>query len=770
MYQFPSQKVSSSAKNKAFFEKCAEAACMLLDYSTSTGARLSMKEKATNYDLADNILDPSDVETIVNPQKISGMEFPYSVRNYPLLKPKHDLLVGEETKRKLNYKVILTNSSAVSEKEQQQKEMFFEYIKSQILNPTDNEDTAKAKIEKIAEYMKYEMQDYREMLATEILAVQTRDLDLERKFNQGFSDALIASEEIYSISICSGKVVFKREHPLNVITFGSGNSQFIEDSQIIIFDGYRPLNSIIEDYNDELSKMPGIIDKLEEQSSYIKDPDKVPREALTIPENYYDDDETQNVIVVPSGMMSGSFTSGFNEEGNVREVRIFWKSFRKVGILSKIDAYGSEEIELVSDKYEPNELLGEQVEWIWVTEWLTATRLHDSIYVNCKHVPWIRASIDNPAVCIAPVVGTIYGNSLFSLGKTYQYLYNAVMHYTEMGILKSRGVIPRLPLHLVPDGWDIDQWIYYFEKTGYAVEDHFKEGKKGQAQGKLAGNFTGSTGPIDLSNSSYLQQNIAILNLIKNNLDEITGISPQRQGAIEQRELVHNVERSVTQSSLITSAWFELHDSTKVRALRAILEFTKYAWRDKKFKRQYVLSDMSQKILDYDSDAIADSEFGIFISNSGKDQELFQRAMSLGELAVQSGKASLSQGLSIFMSESMLEARRKIEAFEEKAQQAATAQVEQKKNEEIAGLTKKFEQQLDTANETIRDLEEQVKDNEEQLQVEREKMGVDKEIEKEKIAVSREELAEKTKDNAESRAIERKALTIKNKEKSTTKQ
>ena len=54
------------------------------------------------------------------------------------------------------------------------------------------------------------------------------------------------------------------------------------------------------------------------------------------------------------------------------------------------------------------------------------------------------------------------------------------------------------------------------------------------------------------------------------------------------------------QSSNITEEWFSVHDNTKVRALRALLEAAKIAYKGKSFVKEFVLDDGTKQMLEFD--------------------------------------------------------------------------------------------------------------------------------------------------------------------------
>ena len=249
--------------------------------------------------------------------------------------------------------------------------------------------------------------------------------------------------------------------------------------------------------------------------------------------------------------------------------------------------------------------------------------------------------------------------------KPYQYLYNVFMYRTELAFAKSKGRIATMDLAMVPDHWDPEKWMYYAEVHGWAVKDSFKEAKKGAAQGKLSGQMQASSPVLDLEMGNYIQQHIMMLGFIEGQLGKIAGVTEQRQGQIENRELVGNVERAVSQSSHITEKWFDLHNHVKKKAMASLLETAKYAWRDVKDKRvQYVLDDMSTSILNLEGAQFNEAEYGLVLSDTANDQELLSTLKQLAHAGIQNDKMDFSTLMDIYLDPSMASMRRKIEKKE----------------------------------------------------------------------------------------------------------
>jgi len=272
--QFPSQKLSHAKKTQTWAEECIKAGESLAIFR-SGGIRESYKNKLINYNLANDILDIKDMEIVCNPMGIKDATFPAKMQNYPIANPKIDLLVGEERKRKFDWKVRVINADAISEKESEQKKQLFELIGQQIQGEAFDEREAKEELSRLQSYHLYEFQDLRERTASQILEYLYKVNFLKEEFSRGFEDALIVGEEIYCADIIGGEPILRKCNPLNIHTVRSGESPWIEDADIIVEDGYYSPGKVIDMYHDELTqaqvkKIDQGTSSRESENSFIK--------------------------------------------------------------------------------------------------------------------------------------------------------------------------------------------------------------------------------------------------------------------------------------------------------------------------------------------------------------------------------------------------------------------------------------------------------------------------------------------------------------------
>jgi hypothetical protein len=689
---FPAQKKSRAQKTKKWYKECIDAGHSLVEWENDTGIRANLREKVSNYNLYNDIVDPKEVEAVMNPYKIES-ETTNEYRNYPLANPNINVLLGEERKRLFNPIVTAINSDAVSQKMEEMTTEFNEILASKLTSEEFDEDGTKKELEEFGKWSKFNFRDRRERMASQIVKYGYSTLDLKEEFSRAFEDLLIAGEEASDSDILGGKPVLSKVNPLNLYTLKSGESYKIEDSNIIIISGYHPVGQVIDDYFDELTDSN--VKQLEQWQESRTAGSRMFKPQL-LNKNFdlgsYVDQVGIDGILSSSNKGNVGFDGAFDDEGNVRVTKVRWKGMRKVGVLKYLDENGDLQKRYVDEDYPVQSDLGEDVSYKWISEWYEGVRIGDEIYVKMQPRKVQFRTRDNPSECHPGIVGSIFNvnssgaKSLMSMMKPYQLMYNFYMHKLREHMMRYKGDIARLNTTMIPDNWGMDKWLFYMDQMGIAFEDPFNEGTKGIAKGKLAGNMNTNSGTIRIGDANIIQQILMILDFVERRLQDISGITPQRKGSVENRETLGGVERAVNQSSHITEKYFSVHDDFRVRALKTYLETAKIAWKDNKFKTQYILDDGSIEMLDFDGEAFTETEYGINLTTASSDTQMMQQLQALSQAFMQNG-GTLSMVAELYRTKDPASLQRKLEAFEEqlnrqqqdaeKANREAQAQAQQ---------------------------------------------------------------------------------------------
>lgn len=668
----PSQKKTTAqkvAKNFEWAKDCIDSLFSMILFQNQ-GLRQSKQNKKINYDLYNGVLNQEDMERICNPHKIAGATFPAEVKHYPLINPKINALKGEETKRRFDWKVVVINPDAISEKQEEQKQQFVEFINKHVQSEGYSEEEAAKALEKLQQYIKYEFRNLKELKSTRLLTYYTKYLDLKTLFNRGWEDGLLVGEELYCVEAINGEPKVRKCNPLNTYFLTYPDSNYIEDCDAILEEGYVPIGDIIDDFYDDLSST---------DITFLETKGKSTQSTASTDVNYatnmiFSDPSLSNGQLIDTNMIGlGAYGGAFDTHGNVRKVKIKWRSLREIGVLHYFDENGDEQTRDVDENYIPNKNAGEWVKKIWIGEWWEGYKIANHLYKKIKPSEIQFRKLDNKSYCASGYVGSLYNTnsnrvqSLFDLMKPYNYQYNAYMYRTELAFIKaSKGKIGTLDIANIPDGWSIDQWMYYAEILGWAVKDSFKEGKKGQATGKLVGNNQQDTPVLNLELGNYVESHIKMLQYIENQLDKISGIAEQRQGQVETSAGLGTTQQAVEASRTITEPWFAIHDNIKLRVMGALLETAKFCMRGKSKKIQYILDDASQIIDDIEGELINDAEYGLLVSNSSADTELMKLLKDMSQAGIQNDKISYSELIDIHMSESISKVRMQIKEAEDK--------------------------------------------------------------------------------------------------------
>lgn len=695
--QLPRQKLAFSKKTKEWRKDNIDYADKHSFYHNEE-VRQTLKNKIINLNLYNGIVDVRDLTNVVNPHQLDASFIPDNIPHHPIVVPKIDLLVGEELKRRFDWFVTVTNPDAITKKEEDKKSFLMQKL-SEFLQANYQEEELKTKMDELGKYMKYTWQDIREKMANQILKYYWQYENFSDKFNKGFKDALIMAEEVYLIDIAFDEPRLTKLNPLKVHAVRSGNSDRFEDASIIIIEDYKSPNQLVDEYYDELkeSDLEYIMDYTTNsgRAAYSEDHDNhtLFRDSATNVGMY---DSIFNLAELNGHFFGNNYT---DENGNIRELKVRWKSLRKVKKVKYYDEYGETQYRFESEEYIPIKELGEETTDFWINEGWEGTKLGKDIYLKMKPLSVQFTKANNPSKGHLGIVGQIYNTnqgkavSLMDRAKNYQYMYDAIWDRLNKAIATNYGRIMELDLSKVPAGWEIEKWMHFAVVNKIAVIDSFKEGNHGQATGKLAGSFNTQGGRVmDMETGSYIQQHISLLEFIKMEMGEICGVSKQREGQISNRETVGGVERSVNQSSHITEYWFAQHELVKIRVLEAFLEAAKIALRGNNKKVQYILDDQTIEVLNMESDEFAESDYGILVTNSAKSIELEQAIKQYAQAFIQNG-GSMSTIMDIYFSPSLMDMRRKLETAEE--------EMHQRNSESSQQQNKLMEQQMQLQQENV---------------------------------------------------------------------
>ncbi len=552
------------------------------------------------YDAYNLKLPPEYFNYVVNPlnaKKAEHKNWPARVRNFSILRPNLDLLEGEYEKRPFNFVVKVNNPDAVNQAQDKEYQALVASLEQMFINSLNNKgaDTGQPSQEveipeKIRGKIVSNFRDERAVMGEAALNILIDDLALEETFKRMFKDWLIAGETYSYKGVRRKEVVHERVSPEDIDHDKSPDFEYIEDGQWVVRRMYMTMGDIVDNWYDELTAKE--IDIIENESGGLS--------------------------------FRGMNTAGLNQSRTDQELKrssmpvhhVVWKYLTKIGILSYANEITGEIEEMeVPETFVAQE--GESIEWYWVNEVWEGYKLLDDLYVGIQPVPVQRNQMNNLSACKLPYNGKKFSEvhsrniSILEMGIPYEVLHRVLHYNLEKTIAKSKGKIVLLDQNAIPkkDGWSEEKFFYWADANGYGILNRNQIGVD-----KSFNQYT----VLDMSLYADIANMIEVMNAVKQEWDDLLGISRQRKGKVEASETASGASTASYNSSVISERVFSRFEEFVQRELAGLIDCSKLAWIDGK-KRLWYGDDMRSQILDVEPGKFAETEYGIYVSKSPRD-------------------------------------------------------------------------------------------------------------------------------------------------------
>lgn len=595
------------------------------------------------------------------------LKFPARLQPYDVVSRIFKLLLGEEVSRYFSPIIRTVDEDSISQKSKAQKEAVMQALQ-QILK-AEIEGNPEQEPEKLLKYAQYSIKDLREKQAFDLVNYYKNYLKLPEIFQEGMKDWLVAGEEIYRIEKLHNEPKVTRINPLEINYILPSNSNYIDKATKICEHNKLSIQEIIDEFYEILTSSQ--IDELENgiEGGY----------------NFREIAPSYQVTTVDS---INSLTENSIEGIDVWRTR--WKSFQNIKIVHYYDESGIEQELIVDESFvnpdptNPNMW----VESFWITQYWTGIRIGSDMYLDIKPLDFRFGSANNLSDCSSGYVGTIsdatnsISTSLMDRLIPWIYLFLVTAFRLEMLMATNWGSIALIDTSLIPDGWDPEKWMWYAMSMKFGFVNSYNEGVKGERKGQM--NQSTQNRSLDLDQGNAIQHYVVILDWLKQKIADTSGITEQRMGEISSSELVGNTERSVVQSSHITEELFNIHNNTKIRVMTFMLEVAKECLNGQNKVLESIVDDTAQILQTIDGDHFSSAEYGIFLSNTPKDQQALQAYKANLQAALQNDKVQFSQIADIYNSESIVTLKttlKQAEAVREKQIQQSQKDQEQHEKE-----------------------------------------------------------------------------------------
>ena len=678
---FPRQLLTDKEKTKDWCEQNLDA---MAPYIAQHDNNLYINDRfkdIRNYQAYHGHFDPKDYEYITDQY---GTPFPARMTNFNIIAPKIDLLTSEELRRPLETKVSSINNDAVNRKQDVKVGLIAEHMLSAVkeeVNQTTGMDIAMNNMEMeipddIEEFMRYTYKEAVEEVAEDGINYLEQRYRWKDLFRHGFRDFLVTGKVFYKVEVLNGDPHIRRVDPRNIAFDASIEDDYIDNSQWVAEQRWLSINEILDEYGDELEEK----DVIElEKIRHISTGDELAKYNSEM--DWIQQDSSHGL--------------------RIRLIHGEWKSLRAVKFKLSPNKYDPNNPfrKMVADKYKARK--GEVVETKYIDDIWEGTKIGGRITVNCRRRSNQVRSVDDAGPTSLSYVGCLHNmssgrvTSLVDVLKHIQTLYNVVLYHIELTLSRAGGKavvydVSQMPANI---GMDMQTVMYHIKNDGIIPINSKDEG------GVETSRFQ-QFQSVDFTLSNSVQQLINLKLMLEQTAGQVCGISPQREGAVSQYEAVGNVQRTVVQSNLVTENWFFQHSEVKKRVIEKVCNLMKVAWSGGK-KAGYILGDGGYKFLNVFPD-IALNDYGIYISEGGKEDAIKQAVTQMSQAALQGGNIDLLSVIKILKADTLTEAEHILEnGLKEMKKQSEAMQQAQQQALQVQQAEKNAERQHDISIKTL---------------------------------------------------------------------
>ena len=674
---FPRQLLSDKEKTKEWCEQNLDAMSPYIAQHNNSLYVNDRYKDIRNYQAYHGHFDPKDYEHVTDQY---GTPFPARMTNYNIIAPKIDLLTSEELRRPLETQVNSINKSPVKRKQDIKVGLVAEALLSEVkkeVNQTMGMPIAENVMgmeipDNIEEFMRYTYKEAIEETVEDGLNYLKERYRWKDLFRNGFRDLLVTGKVFYKTEVVNGDPTVRKIDPRNIAFDVSIESDYLDNAQWVVEQRWLGINQILDEYGEELTKE----DVMElEKMRHISSGDELAHYNSNLDWIQYDS------------------STGVK----VRLIHGEWKSIRAIKVKISPNKYDPTNPfrKIVKDTYRPRK--GEEVETKYVDDIWEATKIGGQIMVNCRRRPNQVRSVDDAGPASLSYVGCIHNlssgrvTSLVDVLKHIQMLYNVVMYHIELTLSRAGGKAVVYDVSQMPSniGMDMQTVLYHIKNDGIIPINSRDEGGVDTAR-------FNQFQQVDFTLSNSVQQLMNLKLMLEQTAGQICGISPQREGAVSQYEAVGNVQRTVTQSNLVTESWFYQHSEVKKRVIEQVCNLMKVCWAEGK-KAGYILGDGAFKMLKVLPD-VALNDYGIFITEGGKEDAIKQAITQMAQSALQSGSIGLLDVIKVLKSDTLTEAEHILEnGLQEMQKQQKAAQEAQMQAQQAAAQEAQAQREHETS-------------------------------------------------------------------------
>jgi hypothetical protein len=517
------------------------------------------------------------------------------------------------------------------------------------------------------------------------------------------------------VDIVDGELIYEWKESHTVFHSKNSKVRYTEDGDWVAYEEYLSYDQILNQWGKELTAEE--IKKLGSFNPNLENSNRI--------EVYDSDDESEG---------AANYVQNYKpttSKSNIRTVKVFWQVSVEIPIIHSKTKDGNFTHKKVVKKKELDEFKKrknidhERVSLkkkyktyafegtIINRDIMVGVRKRDHQILKSGHTGWNQL----------PIIGDGYDDvtrspySLIWATKDLQALYQIIEYYEELLLVISgvKGFL--MDKSQLPSGMNESEWSYY-RKLGTIFIESFKKDRRQQS------NFN-QFQTYDDSLPASIQYLGNMKDRISQRVDNITGVTRQARGEMQERDAVGNSKLSVQATNILADVLFWEHDQIVRRALsRALNLYCKFIGKDgetfsifDKALGEYDTIDIPKGLLD-------GRDYDVFVMNNNKDLRDIEEMRQLIGAEYQRGNIDMKGMIKIFQSTSITEMRILAEKMSEEAmelkQQLISNEAEAQKEvaqfeNELAMRLKEGELQLKNLDNQLKQYELDLKDKDNEI-------------------------------------------------------
>ena len=599
-------------------------------------------------------------------------ELPKYVVHYDIMKDCIDMLVGEMSKRPVTARPKAMDDESKSEELKFYTDLYLQLItetaKQKVVEKltkqgvdTSNQEEFQKQVNQLTED---QIADYKtnftseaELWATKTLEALKVEFDMKEKSEEGFRDLNICNAEFFEIredksrtglraDCLNKKKVWFLTTPDKKYTrdaYASGTIDIMELSEILdeidldeneimylrqfateAFFPYSQLSNALR--SDGGGKGINSITYNPYDPAIVRERNKL--------ESAFGAQENQQQI---DGLLANAAPNTMTFGNRFVVTRAYWKSKRRVGLLTYIDIKGVEQTEIVDDNYHdgdhPKEI---SIEWDWKNQWYQGIKIED-IYI----VKPFELLDRNPIIGVTHEIKNSISASNVDMMKPLQTIFNVcwnqVFHLleTEPGrvLLMNKRFMPIL------QGADMaDTEHIFMEKISHDKVIWIDDSPTNVKGGSSFNQFQ----IADWTFTQQIESRINIANSAKMEARRLMGITDARQGVIPATQTATGTNTQIAQSYAQTEPLFVQHEYLMNQVYQAIIDAAKYvACKNPESTITFINSEGGNSFCQIQtSSGLSNKDIKLFVTSGAEDMRIWDKLQQLAAPMLQQGTSA----------------------------------------------------------------------------------------------------------------------------------